>query len=169
MTGWLAGKTVRVEGDLPGLADELVECGALLTGLDDCDVLVHGARAAPARPVHELSHGEWRSALESGLDLRFRLIQQFAAARRAAGKPGAVVFVEEPAEIGGADHAAAVGAIGNLTKSLAVEWARDGIRVNTVLTASRDHELAQLVAYLASDYAAFITGAVLGVRLDDAG
>ena len=66
-----------------------------------------------------------------------------------------------------ADQAAAGGGLGNLTKTLGVEWARDGIRVNTVQTRSSGETLGNLVAYLASDYAAYVTGAVMGVDLND--
>ena len=48
-----------------------------------------------------------------------------------------------------------------------MEWARDGIRVNTVQTLADDDTLGNLVAWLASDYAAYVTGAVMGVGLDD--
>ena len=58
-------------------------------------------------------------------------------------------------------------------KTLAVEWARDGIRVNAI--ASRACEpgglgdpavrvsLGHLAAYLASDYAAYVSGMVMGI------
>ena len=78
-----------------------------------------------------------------------------------------MVYVGAPEQALGADQAAAAGALGNLTKTLGVEWARDGIRVNAVLTLARGETLGNLVAYLASDYAAYVTGAIMGVKLDD--
>lgn len=48
-----------------------------------------------------------------------------------------------------------------------VEWARDGIRVNSVLTRDTGDTLGNLAAYLVSDYAAYVTGAVIGIDLDD--
>ena len=38
---------------------------------------------------------------------------------------------------------------------------------NTVQTLADDDTLGNLVAWLASDYAAYVTGAVMGVGLDD--
>ncbi|MEN9717138.1 MAG: hypothetical protein RIQ99_16 [Pseudomonadota bacterium] len=167
LMGWLSGKTARMIGDSPAIAAALASQGATLVGEGDCDVLVHVATPPLVKPAHELSHGEWRAALDQGLDQRFLLAKEFAAARRAAGRGGAVVYVGAPEQALGADQAAAAGALGNLTKTLGVEWARDGIRVNAVLTLARGEALGNLVAYLASDYAAYVTGAIMGVKLDD--
>lgn len=165
--GWLTGKGVWLVGQSPALAEALAAQGAALCDGPDADVLIHVAAPPPVRPVHELSHAEWRAALDQGLDLRFLLAKQFAEARRAAGRGGAVLFVGAPEQALGSDHAAAVGALGNLTKTLGVEWARDGIRVNAVLTGTHDATLGNLAAYLVSDYAAYVTGAVMGVGVDD--
>lgn len=165
--GWLDGRTARLVGTSPAIARALTEQGARLVEAGDCDVLVHVAPPPPVKLAHDLSHVEWRAALDAGLDQRFLLARDFAAARRAAGKGGSVVFVGAPEQALGADQAAAAGALGNLTKTLGVEWARDGIRVNAVQTFETGETLGNLVAYLASDYAAYVTGAVMGVGLDD--
>lgn len=165
--GWLTGKTARVIGDSPVIAEALKTQGAVFVDAGDSDVLVHCALPPQVKLAHDLTHDEWRAALDSGLDQRFLEAKEFAAARRIAAKAGAVVFVGAPEQTLGSDHAAAAGALGNLTKTLGVEWARDGIRVNSVLTTSNDAALGNLVAYLASDYAAYVTGAIMGVGLDD--
>lgn len=166
--GWLDGRTARLVGESSAIAKALETQGASLVAEDDCDILIHVAAPPPARPAHELSHAEWRASLDAGLDQRFLLTRDFAAARREAGRPGAVVYVGAPEQAFGADQAAAAGALGNLTKTLAVEWARDGFRVNAVLTRSQGEALGNLVAWLASDYAAYVTGAVMGVEPGDA-
>lgn len=165
--GWLTGKTARLVGESPAIARVLISQGAELVDAGDCDVVIHVASPPPVKLAHELSHGEWRAALDAGLDQRFMLAKEFAAARRSAGKGGSIVYVSAPEQALGSDHAAAAGALGNLTKTLAVEWARDGIRVNTVHTATNDETTGNLVAYLSSDYAAYVTGAVMGGGLDD--
>ena len=165
--GWLTGKTARLVGTSPAIAAALTAQGCVLVEEGDCDVLVHVAPPPADFPAHEITFGQWRATLDAGLDQRFLLAKDFAALRRVAHKGGAIVFVGAPEQALGADQAAAGGGLGNLTKTLGVEWARDGIRVNTVQTNSDAETLGNLVAYLASDYAAYVTGAVMGVGLDD--
>lgn len=167
MSGWLTGKNVCIEGAGPAIAAALTAQGAALVEGDACDIWVHIAPPTMTKPAHELSHDEWRASLAAGLDRRFLGAKAFADACRARGKGGAVLFVGAPEQALGADQAAAAGALGNLTKTLGVEWARDGIRVNSILTRDAGHTLGNLAAYLVSDYAAYVTGAVMGIDLDD--
>jgi NAD(P)-dependent dehydrogenase (short-subunit alcohol dehydrogenase family) len=163
MSGWLAGKRARMVGDSPAIARALAEQGAQLVEDGGYEALIHVAAAPPLGPVHELSHERWRAALDEGLDQRFLYAKAFAAERREAGEGGAIVFVGAPEQALGSAHAAASGALGNLTKTLGVEWARDGIRVNAILTREQGKTLGNLAAYLVSDYAAYVTGAVMGI------
>ena len=167
MSGWLAGKRARLLGDSPAIARALTEQGGQLVEEGGCEALIHVAAAPPVLPVHELSHEQWRAALDEGLDQRFLIAKAFAAERRKAGEGGAVLFVGAPEQMLGSDHAAAAGALGNLTKTLGVEWARDGIRVNAILTHDPGATLGNLAAYLVSDYAAYVTGAVMGIGLGE--
>ena len=163
---WLDGKRVQLVGESPAISGALATHGAEVCE-SDCDILIHVAGTPSARTSHEMTHAEWRSVLDDGLDQRFLLAKDFAAARREAGKGGAVLFVGAPEqELGGA-QAAAAGALGNLTKTLGVEWARDGIRVNTILTREGGATLGNFAAYLVSDYAAYVTGAVTGIGLGE--
>lgn len=166
MNGWLAGKRVVIEGDSPAIARVFRAAGAIVVE-SEADIWVHVAPPPATRPAHELTHSEWRASLDAGLDRRFLGARDFAAACRARGQGGTVLFVGAPVQALGADQAAAAGALGNLTKTLGVEWARDGIRVNSILTQETGDTLGHLAAYLASDYAAYITGAVMGITLDD--
>lgn len=167
MSGWLTGKCARIEGECPAIGAALAAAGATLVVDGDCDIWIHVAPPPATRAAHEISHAEWRASLDSGLDRRFLGAKGFAASRRERGQGGAVLFVGAPEQALGADQAAAAGALGNLTKTLGVEWARDGIRVNSILTRRADETLGNLAAYLVSDYAAYITGAVMGIDLDD--
>ena len=169
MSGWLEGRRVRLIGDSPSIAKAVTAQGGTVVEDSPADALIHVAAPPPRRPLHELSHGEWRATLDAGLDQRFLLAKAFAAERREVGTGGAVLFVGAPEQALGSDHAAAAGALGNLTKTLGVEWSRDGIRVNAIQTGDDGETLGNLAAYLVSDYAAYVTGAVLGVGLDDRG
>ncbi|MBF6603350.1 MAG: SDR family oxidoreductase [Sphingorhabdus sp.] len=167
MTGWLSGKRARVEGDSSTIETALASQGATLVSEGDYDIWIHVVEPSAVKPAHELTHTEWRESLHSGLDARFLGAKNFADQCRARGEGGAILYVSAPEQALGADHAAAAGALGNLTKTLGVEWARDGIRVNSILTYHNDETLGNLTAYLVSDYAAYVTGAVMGVGLDD--
>lgn len=167
MTGWLSGKTVCMIGEDDALAAALRDAGADVVGEGDSDCLVHVARATQALPIHEIDHADWRAALADGLDGRFEAAKLFNEAMRAGGRGGTILFVGSPEQQAGADQAAASGALGNLTKTLAVEWARDGIRVNSILTNDRGTAMANLATYLLSDYAAYVTGIVTGITLED--
>ena len=88
----------------------------------------------------------------------------------AQGLTGSILFLDLPEDAGGAVQATASGALGNLTKTLAVEWARDGIRVNTITsrvvaggTKEELRSLGALASYLVSDFAAYVTGSLIGI------
>ena len=167
MTDWLSGKSVCVEGTSTAIMSAITSQGATLLANGDCDIWIHIAQPPPVKLAHELSHAEWRTSLDAGLDRRFLGAKDFADRCRARGQGGAILFVGAPEQAFGADQAAAAGALGNLTKTLGVEWARDGIRVNSILTRETGETLGNLAAYLVSDYAAYVTGAVMGVGIDD--
>ena len=167
MTGWLSGKSARVEGNSPAIISALISQDAALVGDGDCDIWIHIAQPPVIKPAHQLTHAEWRTSLDEGLDRCFLGAREFADQCRARGQGGVILFVGAPEQALGADQAAAVGALGNLTKTLGVEWARDGIRVNCILTRDTGNTLGNLAAYLVSDYAAYVTGAVMGIDLDD--
>lgn len=167
VTGWLEGRRAGLEGDCPAIVAAFEAAGATFVEDGVIDIWVHVAPQPALKIAHELSHDEWRASLDAGLDRRFLGAKQFAEQCRARSRGGVILFIGAPEQALGADQAAAAGALGNLTKTLGVEWARDGIRVNAVLTRETGDTLGNLAAYLASDYAAYVTGAVLGIGLAD--
>lgn len=167
VTGWLAGRRARIEGECPVIVSAFETAGATLVEEGDIDIWVHVAPPPALKAAHELSHDEWRASLDAGLDRRFLGARQFAEQCRVRSRGGVILFVGAPEQALGADQAAAAGALGNLTKTLGVEWARDGIRVNAILTRDTGKTLGNLAAYLASDYAAYVTGTVTGIGLED--
>lgn len=167
MSGWLAGKRVRMIGEHRVVADALTAAGGVFVTEGEADILVHVAAAASTKAAHEMTHGEWRDAMADGLDHRFLALAAFAAEHRASKSAGSALFVAAPVQAHGVAQAAAAGALGNLVKTLGVEWARDGIRVNAILTDDVSSSIGNLAAYLISDYAAYVTGAVMGVGLAD--
>jgi len=168
------GAAVTRTGPEPIDASEIAAVFEAAEG-DGFDILVHaGTKLAPAL-AESIDLPAWRSGLSADLDGRFLFAAEFTRRRLAASGGGSILFLM-PSAASGAGRtatAAAHGALENLVKSLAVEWARDGIRINAI--ASRVVEdfasaspaqrasLGHLAAYLASDYAAYATGAVSGI------
>ena len=157
-------------GDDDGIAAEM----AALFEAGGVDILVHRGAPAIARAATETGLGAWRDEVSDDIDLRFLQSTEFVRRCLVAGQGGTILFLM-PAVLTEADNSAAAtvtAAIGNLVKSLAVEWARDGVRVNAI--ATRLHRagemdtaalasLGHLAAYILSDYGAYISGAVMGV------
>lgn len=154
--------------------------------------LVHLPPHQPPCPGETLDLAAWRRHTHRTLDLGFLLSSRLAERCQAQGIPGSVVQVVDRAAWSGAPgqvHGAAISAaLQTMDKTLAVEWARSDIRVNTIVPGpfagddSPAHELAELqgrdladtlpaqrlgelqefgwaVAFLCSPYAAYITGA----------
>jgi NAD(P)-dependent dehydrogenase (short-subunit alcohol dehydrogenase family) len=101
-----------------------------------CDVVVNNAGIAVTRPALEQTEEDWDQVMD--VDLRGCFLVAQAAARRlvAAKKGGSIVNI---ASVGGlrvlggvAGYTAAKAALLHLTRQLAVEWARHGVRVNAI-------------------------------------
>lgn len=158
--------------------------------------LVNCAGSHLDRPSIDLTPAEWHAVLGVHLDATFYMCQ--AAARlMVEGGGGAIVNFSSVAQSLGwprrLPYAVAKAAVGALTRTLAVEWAEYGIRVNAVAPGyvntpsiavaieqgifepesrrlghalqrfAEPVELAEVVEFLLSDRASFITGEVVNV------
>lgn len=163
--GALTGTTVVADATMRGLADHLALLGARVAGAlerpgsgspeipqpghSDADVVLVGIVAADG-PA-EAADGR----------LAERLTGAFATARDHAGRVrpgGLVLFVLwgcAPRPAGAVANAAAA-----LTRSLALEWAPRGIRVDAIC-CTRPEAIADEVAFLASPASRMLTGAVV--------
>lgn len=159
-------------------------------------VLVNNAAANFPVAAAQLSPNGWRAVVRIVLDGTFFCSQELHRRLVARGASGAIVNIATTAAMTGgpgmAHSAAAKAGVISLTKTLAVEWAPDGIRVNAIapglfphddlpdaIKAARDpgiddarqpagrvgrpHELGWAAVWLCSPYASFITGHVLVV------
>jgi NAD(P)-dependent dehydrogenase (short-subunit alcohol dehydrogenase family) len=118
----------------------------------------------------------WRDAIELEYDSPFFLATEFARRRFVAAEPGAVLNVMVDAASTStrpAHRAAATGGLENQNRSLAMEWARDGIRVNGLACGCSDAdlrdptkaaEMAWVATWLCSPYAAYITGHTMAIH-----
>ncbi|MBD3679039.1 MAG: SDR family oxidoreductase [Rhodobacteraceae bacterium] len=100
------------------------------------DVLVNSAGLARHAPALETTPEDFDAV--SGINTRgaYFLTQAVAKGLVEAGKPGSLINVSsQMGHVGGIDRAVYCGtkhAVEGMTKSMAIEWGKHGIRVNTV-------------------------------------
>jgi citronellol/citronellal dehydrogenase len=157
------------------------------------DVLVNNAGGQFPSPAQHISPKGWEAVVRNNLNGTFYVTREVATAAMIPQKRGRIVSITAQVARGfpGMSHTGAARAgIENLTRSLAVEWAAHGIRVNAVapgtirstgtvqygddlLEVARKatpvkrlggvDEVARLILFLASDRNDFITGAVVPI------
>jgi enoyl-[acyl-carrier-protein] reductase (NADH) len=139
------------------------------------DILVHVTTETGNADLPAPAGYQQPGSVSKLIDSCFFYCTEFARRCIAAESSGSIVLLVPSAQLG-ADRvivSTAVGALENLVKTLAVEWGRVGIRTNAIAsfavekfaaaTVAQQTSLANLTAYLASDYAAYVTGCVMGI------
>jgi 2-dehydro-3-deoxy-D-gluconate 5-dehydrogenase len=117
----------------------LKHCGRL-------DILINNAGVNVRKPPHELTLAEWRQVMDTNLTSAF-LCSRAAYPHMKALGGGKIINIGSMMSLFGASFAPAYGAskggIVQLTKSLAVAWARDNVQVNAVLPGWIDTDLTR--------------------------
>lgn len=180
---------VTAEADCDALVERAVET------LGEIDILVNNAGFNIRKPVLELSAEEYRSVLETNLHGYF-MVSKAAGRHMTARGTGKVIMISSimgrVALATQAAYASSKGAIEQLTKVLALEWAPLGVQVNAIAPTyfetemtrplfeneerntfitertpmgrwGQPHELAGAVIFLASDASNYVTGHTLVV------
>lgn len=159
------------------------------------DILVNAAGTTFRKPVAEVGEEQWSSLFDTNVSGALRACQSFYALLKASGR-GRVINVTSLAsflafrDVGA--YCATKSAMLSLTRSLACEWARDGISVNAIAPGvfptdlnrpmimgtprgaemlqrtpmrrfGRPEELVGAAVLLASDAASFLTGQSIAV------
>ena len=133
-----AGADIRNAGDVADAFD------ALEDALGPARLLVNNAAANFPVPADDLSPNGWRAVTQIVLDGTFFCSQELFRRARGAGEPAAICNILATQSFTGgpgmAHTAAAKAGVGNLTKTLAVEWAPHGVRVNALAPGLFPHE-----------------------------
>jgi len=180
-----------VQADLTSPAEIAGLVEECRTRLGSLDVVVHNAGAISHVPFGELALDEWHRVLDTNLTAAFLLTQH---ALGLLGSGGSIVYLGSKVATVGvplrAHYTAAKAGLLGLSRSLAKELGRTGIRVNVVapgvidtaeaaklppehrtryesMTAlgrlGRPEEVAAAVLFLASDLSSYLTGETLTV------
>jgi NAD(P)-dependent dehydrogenase (short-subunit alcohol dehydrogenase family) len=122
------------------------------------DVLVNNAGVNIRRPAFDVSEEDWDAVLDVNLRGVFFVAQAVARVMRDQSPPGGAVvnmasIMGLVAYVERAAYCASKGAVVNLTRALAVEWAEHGIRVNAVCPTFVDTPLTRPLFESRPDFA----------------
>jgi 2-deoxy-D-gluconate 3-dehydrogenase len=148
------------------------------------DILVNDTAVQTGKPFLELSETEWERAMELNVKPLF-LSCKLIGAHMQGQRSGSIVNITSGlAERGlpnGTAYCASMGAVSQLTRSLALEWAPDNVRINAIGVGwiedqdesspddpvarfipmgrrGRPDDIAPLVILLASNASSYLTG-----------
>jgi len=155
---------VAKEGQIPAAFD------AAEAAFGTVDVLVNNAGVASDRSALRVSAREWRHVMAVNVDGAWMVAQEAARRMVAAGTGGTIVNI---ASILGlkvhqrvAPYAVSKAAVVQMTKALALELARHGIRVNALAPGS--FESGMTAAFLKSYYAQAMVKQIPLARIGEA-
>ncbi len=188
-------EAMAVRTDVTVRSDVVDLTTAVMDTYGRVDVLVNDAGMCIHAPTDEVTEDDWDAVISLNLSAVWRCCQLLGAPMRAAGH-GAIVNIGSMSGVivnrpqWQAAYNASKAGVHHLTRSLATEWAPDGVRVNalapgyvrTDMTPLHDpryrarwiddapmqraaevDELGPAALFLASDASSFVTGEVLVV------
>ena len=184
------GKAAFLKHDVTSETEWEAACAAAVEKFGGLDILVNNAGMGDIKPIEETTLAEWDRTVaidQTGVFLGMKI----AAPHLKTSEHASVINISSIFGTSGGfgvspAYHAAKGAVRTLTKNVALRWATEGVRVNSIHpgfiatpileqardtpiwdgmialtpmgTLGRPEDIAAGVAYLASDDAAFITG-----------
>jgi NAD(P)-dependent dehydrogenase (short-subunit alcohol dehydrogenase family) len=180
------GRAVAVADSIATMAGGKKVVDTALEKFGDLDVVVCCAGILRERMIFNMTEEEWDAVVAVHLKGHFTIMRP-ATAHMREKKKGCIITFTSTAGLEGSpgqpNYSAAKEGIVGLTRSAALGMAKYGVRVNCIsptadtrmtqrlpedrkglATATPAESIAPVVAFLASDRAAHITGQVVGVR-----
>jgi NAD(P)-dependent dehydrogenase (short-subunit alcohol dehydrogenase family) len=181
------GKASFVGADLGDVAD----VQRLARDVGDIDILINNAGVALFAPTAEFEVAAFDTMFASNVRAPFFLVAAFAPGMAARGH-GSIVSLSSMAGgvglVGGAAYGATKASLEAMTRAWAAEYSASGVRVNAIAPgpvytpspsgpefitalgettpmhrASQPEEIAEVIAFLASPRASYMTGATVAV------
>lgn len=186
--------SMAVQGDLSSPDDVARMFSAILKSYGRIDILVNNAAKSFSSLMVMTKDNQWDEIIDTNLKSVFLCSKHFMRQCMRRKEPGAVVNISSVAGSGGAVgmavYAASKAGVNSLTRSMAKEYAKYGIRTNAISPGPIDtdmmagvpedllprilgeipqgrvglpHEVANVAVFLASDLASYMNGAVIPV------
>ncbi len=147
------GRAFAVAMDVTDVASVRAGFDAIEARQGPADLIVNNAGVAVSRPLLEQTEGDWDDVVDTNLKGAWLVAQEGARRLVAVRRPGAIVNIASITGVrvagGVAPYCASKAGLVHLTRAMALELARHGIRVNTLAPGYVQTELNH--DFLASD------------------
>ena len=189
-----SGKIIPVEADVSQEEDIIRMCNEVIEKLGSIDILINNAGIQDSSPSHKVATADFDKVIQVNLRGAYLCARETIKHLMQRGEGGVIINVSSVHEIiprpTYVSYAMSKGAMENMTKTLALEYAPHGIRVNAIAPGATvtpinsnwtedpqkrreveshipmgrvgtSEEMAVATGFLASDDATYITGQTL--------